>query len=75
MGDECITYVGEAYWGFGGGDLRKGDHLAEPGIDGRVILGCIFWKGCSGMDWFELAGACECGNESLDSIKCGKFLD
>ena len=33
-----------------------------------------------GMDWIELAqgqvaGTCECGNESLGSIKCGEFLD
>jgi hypothetical protein len=33
------------------------------------------------MDWIELAqdrdswrGTCECGNEPLDSIKCGKFF-
>jgi hypothetical protein len=23
----------------------------------------------------EVAGTCECGNEPLDSIKCGEFLD
>jgi hypothetical protein len=33
--------------------------------------------GCGGMDWTELAQVkdCECGNESLGSIKCGGFLD
>ena len=31
--------------------------------------------GCGGMDWIELAGTCECGNELSDSIKCGEFLD
>ena len=33
---------------------------------------------CGGMDWIELAqvaGNCECGNESSGSIKCGEFLD
>ena len=37
---------------------------------------------CGGMDWINLAqdrdrwwGACECDNELLGSIKCGKFLD
>jgi hypothetical protein len=23
----------------------------------------------------EVAGTCECGNEPLNSIKCGEFLD
>jgi len=38
--------------------------------------------GCRGMDWIELAqdrdevaGTCECGNETPSSIKCGEFLD
>jgi hypothetical protein len=37
--------------------------------------------GCGGMEWIELAqerqvaGTCECGNESSGSIKCGEFLD
>jgi len=24
------------------GTLREGDHLEDPGVDGRVILRCIF---------------------------------
>ena len=33
-----------------------------------------------GLDWAgpgkgQVAGACECGNEPLDSMKCGEFLD
>jgi hypothetical protein len=28
---------------------RKGDH-EEPGVDGRIILGCIFKKWDRGMD-------------------------
>jgi hypothetical protein len=31
--------------------------------------------GCGGMDWIELAGTCECGNEPWRSTKCGEFLD
>ena len=34
--------------------------------------------GCGGVDWIELgqvAGTCECGNETSGSIKCGEFLD
>jgi hypothetical protein len=41
--------------GFWWGDLRNGDHLGDPGIDGRIILKWIFnkWGGC--MDGIELA--------------------
>ena len=28
--------------GFGGRNLRKRDFLEEPGVDGRIILSCIF---------------------------------
>jgi hypothetical protein len=37
--------------------------------------------GCGGLDWIglaqrrQMAGNCECGNESLGSIKRGEFLD
>jgi len=34
----CSTY-GEEYTGFWWGNVRKGDHLEDPGLDGRVILG------------------------------------
>jgi len=31
--------------------------LADPGLDGRIILRCIFrkWNGRGGMDWIDLA--------------------
>jgi len=45
---------GEAYIGLWWGNLRKRDHLGDPGIDGRLILGWIFrrwdvgiWTGLS----------------------------
>jgi len=36
--------TGEAYTGFWRGNLREGDHLGDPGIDGIIILRWIFMK-------------------------------
>jgi hypothetical protein len=41
--------------GFWWEDLREGDHLGDPGIDGRRVLKWIFKKWDGGMDWIELA--------------------
>jgi len=45
---------GESYTGFWLGNLKEGDHLGDPGVDGRVILRWIFrnldvglWTGLS----------------------------
>jgi hypothetical protein len=57
MGRACSTYGGktEEHTGFWWGDLREGDHLGDPRIDGRIILKCIFKEWDGGMDWIELA--------------------
>jgi hypothetical protein len=41
--------------GFWCGDLREGDHLGDPSIDGRIIIKWIFKKWDGAMDWIELA--------------------
>jgi hypothetical protein len=36
-------------------NLRKGNNLKDPGVDGRIILKWIFEKWLGGIDWIDLA--------------------
>jgi hypothetical protein len=45
---------GEVCTGFWWGDLRDGEHLGDPDVDGRIILRWIFRKWVEGMDWIKL---------------------
>jgi hypothetical protein len=48
---------GEVHTGLYWKNLRKGDHLKDPGLDGKIILKWIFERldGGGGMDWMNLA--------------------
>jgi len=55
-----VACVGKAevYTGFWWGNLREGDHLGYPGIDGRIILRWIFRKcdvgAWTGLIWLRI---------------------
>ena len=60
--------------------LRKTDHLADLGVNGRIIFKWIFKtqeqasKDLSSSKYGQVAGSCEHGNEPLSSINERNFI-
>jgi hypothetical protein len=46
--------TGETHTEFQRRNLREG-HLKEPGVNGRIIVKCIFEKWDGGKDWIDRA--------------------
>jgi hypothetical protein len=69
--------------GFWWRNLRERNHLENFGVDGTIILKCIFkywdgltdWIGIRGSGWGQFAGCCECGNEYSGYIICEEYLE
>jgi hypothetical protein len=43
-----VVFINEVHTGFRWANLREGDHLEDPGVDGRIILKWI-------LDWIDLS--------------------
>ena len=74
--------LGEACTGFWWGNLTERGHWGNPGVDDMIIVKWIFrkwyvvvWTGSSWLRIGQVAGICECGNESSGGIKCREFFD
>jgi hypothetical protein len=58
VGMQNVRGKREVHTGFWWGDMREGDPLGDPGVDGRIILKWIFrtWDGGArtGLSWLRI---------------------
>ena len=55
MGGACSAYGGgEAYTGFWWGNLREGDHMGDPGVEGRIIFRNLNVRVWTGSMWLRI---------------------
>ena len=73
---------GEEHAGFWCGNRRERGFLEDLGVDGRIVLKCIFkkqdgraWNAFIWMRTGTVAGCCEHGNEPSGSIICLECFD